>query len=53
MFNDKFTRQTIALVCISLSAILLYPAAQSGAEMLTWALLGVTGLAAVITINTK
>jgi len=53
MFKDKFTRHTIALVCISLSAVLLYPAAQAGADWLTWALLGLTGLAAVLTTTTK
>jgi len=53
MFNDKFTRHAIAFVSIALSAVLLYPAAQAGADKFTWILLGVTGLAAILTITTK
>jgi hypothetical protein len=53
MFKDKFTSHVIALLSIALSAVFLYPAAQVGADLLTWMLLGLTGLAAALTTMTK
>jgi hypothetical protein len=53
MLKNKFNRQTIAFVAISLASILLYPSAQAGLSVATWLLLGLVTLAATLTLSTK
>jgi len=53
MLKNKFNRQTLAFVIISLASIFLYPAAQNGTKILIWILLGLAPLAALTTLLTK
>jgi hypothetical protein len=53
MLKNKFTRQAIAFLTISLASILLYPSAQAGFTVITWTLLGLAALAAILTLFTK
>ncbi|GAB4430991.1 MAG: hypothetical protein Kow002_19340 [Anaerolineales bacterium] len=53
MFGNKFTRHTTAFLSIALASVLLFPAARAGAQVQTWMLLGLIGLAAVLTLTTK
>ncbi|MBN1449674.1 MAG: hypothetical protein JW963_01550 [Anaerolineales bacterium] len=53
MLKDKFNRQTITFLTISLASILLYPAAQAGLSAVTWLLFGLVILAATLILTTK
>jgi uncharacterized MnhB-related membrane protein len=53
MLRTKLERQIIAFVVIALASILLYPLSQAGMVTLTWALLGLIILAAILTLTTK
>ena len=53
MLKDKFKRHTIAFLTVALASICLYPAAQAGIDSVTWLLLGLVGLAAILTLSTK
>jgi len=53
MLKNKFNRQTLAFVTISLASIFLYPAAQNGAKIITCILLGLVPLAALTILLTK
>jgi len=53
MLKNKFYRQTIAFVTISLASIFLYSTAQNGTELATWILLGLVIVAALTTLLTK
>jgi hypothetical protein len=53
MLRNKFNRHTLAFVTIALASIFLYPAAQHGAKILIWILLGLVPLAALTTLLTK
>lgn len=53
MLNNKLTRHTTAFLTIALASILLYPAAQAGLTTITWLLLGLVTLAALLTLIIK
>ena len=53
MLKNKFNRQMIAFLTITLASIFLYPVAQAGLTGFTWAFLGLALLAALITLMTK
>jgi len=53
MLKNKFNRQTFSFATITLASIFLYPAAQDGAEITIWILLGLVLLAALTTLFTK
>lgn len=53
MLKNKFNRQTISFLTITLASIFLYPVAQSGMITFTWSLLGLALLAALFTLMTK
>jgi len=53
MLKNKFNRHTIAFLTIALASILLYPAAMLGMTSVTWPLLGLVLLAAILTLTTK
>ena len=53
MLRNKFARHTIALISIALASVFLYPAARANEATLSWALLGVVGAAAILTLITK
>jgi hypothetical protein len=51
--KNKFTRHTIAFTSIAIASVFLYPAAQANIPTISWTLLGLVGLAAVLTLTTK
>lgn len=53
MLKTKFNRHTTAFLTIALASILLYPLAQTGLVLLTWSILGLIILAAILTLTTK
>jgi hypothetical protein len=53
MLKNKFHRHTIAFLTIALSSISLYLTAQAGLIAITWPLLGLVILAALLTLMTK
>lgn len=53
MLNNKFNRHLTALLAIALASIFLYPLAEAGLVTLTWTLLGMAVLAALLTLMTK
>jgi hypothetical protein len=53
MLKTKLKRHTIAFLGIALASILLYPFAQVGLVTVSWSLLGLIILAAILTILTK
>lgn len=53
MLKNKFNRYTTAFLIIALASIFLYPVARAGLASLTWALLGLVALAAILTLSTK
>lgn len=53
MLKNKFNRYTIAFLIIVLASISLYPIAKAGLMLVTWLLLGLIFLAALLTLSTK
>jgi hypothetical protein len=53
MLKNEFIRQTIAFLTISIASVLLYPAAQAKLTLITWLLLGLVILAAILTLMKK
>ena len=53
MLKNKFNRHTTAFLTIALASVFLYPAAQVGVASVTWLLLGLVILAAIITLSAK
>jgi hypothetical protein len=53
MLKNKFNRHTTAFLTIALASVLLYPAAQVGLASVSWPLLGMIILAAILTLSTK
>lgn len=53
MLKNNLNRHTTAFLTIALVSIFLYPAAQAGAAAITWLLLGLVVMAALLTLMTK
>jgi hypothetical protein len=53
MLKNKFNRYTTAFLTIALASILLYPVVQAGLVSVSWPLLGLVILAALLTLGTK
>jgi hypothetical protein len=53
MLKNKFNRHLTAFLTISLASIFLYPLAEARLVTLTWTLLGLAVLAALLTLMTK
>ena len=53
MLKNKFARQTISFLTFSLISGALYLTAQAGQTSLTWILLGLLTLSALLTLMTK
>lgn len=51
--KNKFARHTIAFTSIAIASVFLYPAAQANTTAPAWVLLGLVGLAAILTLTTK
>jgi hypothetical protein len=53
MLKNKFHRHTTAFLTIALASIILYPVTQAGMAAISWLLLGLVVLAALLTLMTK
>lgn len=53
MLKNKFNRQLTAFLTLALVSILLYPVAKTGQTILTWSMLVIAVLAALLTLMTK